>query len=203
MSNKLLVTSVVMITLPLTGCGQTATPTPVQNPLTISPSTSPMSTNQPTNQNISEPEFLSLYTTIRNTISNPTPDEFIAHVDTSSTEADKLAMFKANWNNQEAKSVWSHFIPDLTKMNRLGFKVDGDWAAYYFEGDPMDAEDTTDYQNVDINVLRMHKINNQWLLCLQMGASAIPKNADTTELQKAINNEINTSDLLTVKPKEE
>lgn len=189
--------SIVSLCL-LTSCGQSALPMP---PQTNSPTTSPLSISM-TNQNITEQEFLANYHSIRAAIQEATPDNFVAHIDTSNTEAEKLSMFKNNWNNQEAKTVWSHFIPDLTKLTRLDFKVDGDWAAYYFEGEAMDASEGFDPENVDINIMRMHRVNNKWLLSLQMGASAIARTQNPEQMKQVISNEIATSDLLSVRPQE-
>jgi len=182
----------------LTACGQSTLPITTQ---TDSPTTSPLSISM-TNQNITEQEFLANYLSIRVAIQEATPDNFVAHIDTSNTEAEKLSMFKNNWNNQEAKTVWSHFIPDLTKLTRLDFKVDGDWAAYYFEGEAMDASEGFDPENVDINIMRMHQVNNKWLLSLQMGASAIARTQNPEQMKQVISNEIATSDLLSVRPQE-
>lgn len=177
----------------LSGCGSTQPTNHANDPrVPVMTNATSSLTIKPDPMTLSEQDFLQAYAAVRATFNDATPDRFLSLVDTSSSPPEQFEMFKKNWTNQEAKKTWTFFIPDLTQFPRLAYKQSGDWVAYYYE---RPSEET---QSIDINIMRMHRINNEWKLSLASGASAIPEVQDKTVRAEMILHEIETSDVLTV-----
>lgn len=184
--------------LTLSGCG-TTTSSQSDTPAvasSISTATSSVASLTPSgSMSLSEQDFLRAYAAVRSTFNEATPDHFLSLVDTSSSPPEQFEMFKKNWNNQEAKKTWTFFLPELTQFPRLDYRESGDWVAYYYERPSDEA------QSIDINIMRMHRLNGEWKLSLNSGASAIPDTSDKQARKQAIQREIETSDVLTVEAK--
>lgn len=183
----------------LSGCGNAPTSAPPvlvpTSPMTATTSsslpTTPMSTT------LDEQTFLADYAAMRATFTDPTADRFLSLVDTSSSPPEQFEMFKKNWSNQQAKSTWTYFLPDIATLPRLDYRVEGDWAAFYYERPSDEAG------SVDVTIARMHRLGGVWKVSLQSGAVAVPTAADNAQQAAAIQEQIKTSSLLTVVPSEE
>lgn len=151
----------------------------------------------PTSTTLDEQAFLAGYAAMRATFSDPTADRFLSLVDTSSSPPERFEMFKKNWNNQQAKSTWTYFLPDLAAFPRLDYRVQGDWAAFYYERPSDEAG------SVDVTIARMHRMDGVWKVSLESGAVAVPDTSDIAQKTAAIQEQIKTSSLLTVAPSEE
>ena len=154
--------------------------------------------NTMTNSSLSEQEFMRLYANVRTALNEPTPDHLLSLLDQQTTAGkEQYEIFRANWGDQEAHDTWKRFLPDLVTMPRADYRTNGDWAAYYFEY-ASKAETTS----IDLNVERAHRVNNEWKLALGNGGSvAFSSSSDPTVRKQAIQEQIKTSEVLTVEPR--